>query len=892
MPSVYVALARIAGFFQHHRHDVEFHLELREHIAMAIDDKMRGGLPPEEARRTVLVELGGVTQLREEARAARGLPWLDGFLLDLKLAIRQLRRNTGFTIAAVVTLALGIGANAAMFSVVRGVLLRPLPNDDEAHLLYLRQSASGLGVENAWFSVPEINDLRGRLTKITRLAEFSTTQPTLFGLGEAREVRSGVVDGGFFEVMGLRASLGRLIGPADDGPGVPGVVVLTHRFWNGALGSDPTVVGKAVRLGGQSATVIGVLEPAAPYPEETEIIANMVTSPHHLSATMVTEREHRMTEVFGRMAPNTDLAAVRAELQTAYGGIQRSYPEIYTPHARFQLNVVPLREQLNSRATTILTVLLVAAGLIFVVACANVINLVLARTARRESELAVRAALLPSTMAVRRTLLVESLLLCGVGATAGVVIAQPMVSLLARFTARYSVRAVDFQLDATPLWIGVALALVAAVLLAFAPSLPKPGRAVQRSTGTSARRLQVFAIAQIAASFMLLSGAAAVVRTLLALEQTSPGFQTANVLAVNLPPGGLGRTAAETLTFYRNVRARLGELPDVAHVVIGSNVPWRDIGGGPTRLNPRPGGMQFTAEGAAAAPSGEKPQARGRAVSSGFFSALGIRILAGREFNDNDTAGAERVVIVSASVAAALFPGQDAVNRQFRWSDPVARLVNFSEEPRRIIGVVADIDDEQVDPQTNMTVYHPFEQEVAGGRLFVVTRGTKPYVLVSQVERIVKGLAPTQPVEQASTLEDIRAQVLSPARVNTIVLGVFAGVALLISVIGIGAVLAFSVSGRTREFGVRLAIGSPPKQLLLIVLKQGVVIVAAGIAAGVTLGWALTRVAGAYIPGMQLPGAAALTGATALLVTTGLGAALGPAIRAARTNPVRALKCE
>src|SRR5258708_2690663 len=193
--------------------------------------------------------------------------WGTGLFQDLRFSIRQLRRNPGFTLAAVLTLALGIGANAAIFSVVRGVLLRPLPNHDEARLLYLRQSALGLGVENAWFSVPEINDLRGRLTRITRLAEFSTTQPTMFGLGEPREVRAGVVDGGFFEVMGLHASLGRLIGPADDGPGVPGVVVLTHRFWTGALGSDPTVLGRTVRLGGQSATVIGVLEPAAPYPE-------------------------------------------------------------------------------------------------------------------------------------------------------------------------------------------------------------------------------------------------------------------------------------------------------------------------------------------------------------------------------------------------------------------------------------------------------------------------------------------------------------------------------------------------------------------------------------------------------------------------------------------------
>jgi predicted permease len=700
------------------------------------------------------------------------------------------------------------------------------------------------------------------------------------------------VDGRFFEVMGLRPVLGRLIGPDDDGAKAAGVVVLTNRFWTGALGADPSVVGKTVRLGGQSAVVIGVLEPAAPYPEETEIIANMVTSPHHLSATMVTEREHRMTEVFGRMAPGADLQAVRAELQAAYTGITGAFPAVYTPRAHYQVSVVPLREQLTARARTILLVLLGASSLIFVVACANVVNLVLARTVRREPELAVRAAILPNAMALRRTLLAESLLLCGLGALAGVLIAQPMVTLLARFTARYSVRALDFQLDSTPLWIGVALALIAAVLLAFVPSLPAPGVGSRRSTAMSKRRLQGFAIAQIAASFLMLAGAATVIRTLLAFERSSPGFQTENVLAVNMPTGGLGRTAAQTRTFLRDVRQQLSGLPGIQHVVVGSNVPWRDVGGGPTRLNPRPGGMQFAIEGGATSASGDRPQARGRAVSPGFFSALRIPLLAGREFTDDDTTGSERVVIISASIARAMFPGQDAVNRQFHWADPVARFVNFSEEPRRVVGVVADLDDEQVDPRSPMTVYHPMEQEGGGSRLFVVTQGANPYGLVPQIERSIRELAPNQPLEQAATLDDIRARVLSPARVNTIVLSVFAGVALMISVIGIGAVLAFSVSGRRREFGIRLAIGCPPVQLLLGVLRQGVVMAAAGIAVGGFLGWALSALAGAYVSGLEFPGALALIGAGSLLVVATVVASLVPAVRAGRTDPTLALRTE
>jgi hypothetical protein len=302
--------------------------------------------------------------------------------------------------------------------------------------------------------------------------------------------------------------------------------------------------------------------------------------------------------------------------------------------------------------------------------------------------------------------------------------------------------------------------------------------------------------------------------------------------------------------------------------------------------------MQFAAEGGTVSASGDRPQARGRAVSPGFFSALNIPILAGREFTDDDTAGAQPVVIVSASLARAMFPGQEAVNRQFRWSDPVARFVNFSEDPRRIIGVVADLDDERVDPAAPMTVYHPFEQEVAGGRVFIVTQGTNPYSLVPEIERSVRELSGNQPVERAATLTDIRAHVLSPARVNTIVLSVLAGVALLISIIGIGAVLAFSVSGRKREFGIRLALGSQPSELLQGVLRQGFLMAVGGIVCGVFIGWALSGLAGASISGLELPGVLPLAGTAALLLIATLLAALIPALRASRTDPVQALRAD
>src|SRR5215475_8579622 len=394
------------------------------------------------------------------------------FLHDLRVARRSLARAKGLTVTVTLTLALGIGANAAIFSVVRGVLLRPLVNRGEDRLIYIRQSARGIGAENVAFSVPEIQDLRERVKSLTAFGDFSTIGFTMVGLGEPREVRAGVVGGSYFEVMGLRPALGRLLDAKDDGPNAAGAAVLTYRFWTTTLNGDPSVIGKTIRLGERSATVVGVLEPSVPYPAETEIIANVVTSPHHLSATMVTGRVHRMTELFGRLAPGADLEQARAELRAVHGAIVKEHPEAYSAKADFRIEALRLRDQITSRARTVLLVLLASSALIFVIACSNVANLILARTVRRESVLSVRTALGASRGSLRRMLLAESLLLCGAGAALGIISAQPMVAVLARYASRFSVRALDLTVDSSLLWVGSALAIVAAVVLAFVPRLP------------------------------------------------------------------------------------------------------------------------------------------------------------------------------------------------------------------------------------------------------------------------------------------------------------------------------------------------------------------------------------------------------------------------------------
>jgi putative ABC transport system permease protein len=816
------------------------------------------------------------------------------FRRDVTYAFRSLSAAKGLTLTVVLTLALGIGANAAIFTLVRGVLLRPLVNRDEDRLIYIHHSASGLGMDNSLFSVPEMQELRESVKSLTEIGDFSTIGFTMHGLGEPREVRAGVVGGNYFHVMGLHPVLGRLLDARDDGPDAPGAVVLTYRFWSTSLHSDPAVLGKVLRLGSfgtRTATIVGVLEPSIPYPSETEIIANVVTSPHHLSATMVTGRLHRMTELFGRLAPGATLEQARAELRTVHAGMMKQHPDGYPVKDDYRIDAVLLRDQITSKARTVLWVLLAASGLVFIIACSNVANLILSRTIRREGELAIRAALGASTAALRRVLLAESLLLCGAGAALGVLSARPMVAVLARYASRFSVRALDLTVDSSMLWVGAGLAIVAAALLAFVPRLPSGDGAAGinvssgsvRMTGGSTRRLRAFAITQIAASFVLLAGAAVLLKTLLVLQAVNTGVDTRRVLAINVPVISYGRTDVQVLDFYREAIRRVHELPGVDGVAVGMLTPWREGG----ELGP---GLQFTAEGYVRGTAEDDPRGQFRIISPGFFGALGVPIIAGRDFNEADRKDGEPVAIISQTVARRMFPNQEALNRHIRWTDPLLKFIDMKPAPMRVVGIAADIDDAHLIPGPTLTVYQPFGQgPFFGGRLFVHVR-TDPYALISPISRTIRGLSADQPVERAATLEDVRAEVLTPDRLNAMVFGGFAMVALLIAVVGVAGVLAFSVSARTREFGIRLAIGSQPRHLLGRVIGEGTVITALGIGAGLASGYLLQMVAGSYFDSLKMPGVWVVAGAAGLLLAAAVAASAWPAFRAARVDVIQALR--
>jgi predicted permease len=496
-------------------------------------------------------------------------------------------------------------------------------------------------------------------------------------------------------------------------------------------------------------------------------------------------------------------------------------------------------------------------------------------------------------------LLAESLLLCGAGAAIGVVIAQPLVTILARYASRFSVRALDLTVDSSLLWVGVALAVVAAVILAFVPRLPSANASngmnlasgSVRITSSTSRRQRAFAVTQIAASFVLLAGACMLITTLIALQTIQTGFDTRRVLVVDVPAPSNGRTPQQVLDFYKESIRQIDALPGVTETAVGMIAPWRDAGGGFGV------GVQFSGDGHVHGK--DDPRALWRTISPGFFTALGVPMIAGRDFTALDDQTREPVAIISATLAQQMFPGQDPINRHVYWTDPVLEYIPGTAaekarvtSPQRIVGVVADVDDEHIVPVPTSTIYGSYaDGGMFGGHLFIHTTGN-PYALVTPVTKIIRQMAADEPVEHAATLEDIRAKVLAPDRLNSLVFGVFAAVALLIAVVGVAGVLAFSVSARTREFGIRLALGSQPGNILKSVVTEGAVMAGVGVLAGAAFGLVAARVAGSYFGDLKMPGALPVIVSALVLLGAAVVASMLPAARAARIDVIQALRSE
>ena len=887
------ALARIGGLFTRHRGDDDLRDELLAHLEMETAEYVRRGMRPDEARRKALLASGGMAQAVEAVREQRGLPWIDGVAADLRYALRSLRRSPAFAAIVVLTIALGMGANTAIFSVVHGVLLKPLPHRDGDRLVYLRQSSEGAGGENSSFSVPEVRELRNGVPSLAGIAEYSPWFHVLQGEQEAVRIDVGLVTGNFFEVMGLSPVLGRLTRPSDDGTGVPPVMVLTHDFWIRRYGGDSSIVGKRLRVDGMPVMVIGVMQPAPFFPNRVDALLNMVVSPHHLSAQMVEAREHRMTEVVARLAPGASLEQARREVAAVYARMQRDHRQAYDPGAHYRISLVPFRDALGERARLTMWLLMGAAAFVMVIAAANVANLTLMRGVRREHELVVRAALGAGVPRLRRLLLVENLVLTFLGAVLGVIIAFDGIGLLTSLAARYSSRANEIQLDVVTLGFTLLLSITLAVVLSFVASLPKEGTFASQISAAGHRmsgnlrkqRLQRgLVIAQIAVSVVLLAGAGLLTRTMIQLSDVSTGLRTEEVLTMTVPllnPARLdAATDATNKELYDRMRQEIRRLPGVIEVGLGSTMPLRRT----------PLDFDVKAEGKSLPTGQAAPHADFRTASPEYFRAAGIPVLVGREFSPRDRAGSGRVVVINKAFADAFFPGETPIGKRMALTGEVLRFTPITDEWRTIVGVVGNTQDGGLDADQRLVVFAPFAQEFAilGG--LVIRADSNVSHLTAAARRIVRDIAPTVPIQDVMTVAQIKDQSVSPRRLNAALVSSFGILAVIIAAVGIAGVLAFSVSARTNEIGIRMSLGADGSRVQRMIIKEGSVLLGVGLALGIVGALVVARVIRGLLFGVAPHDPVTFLGVALMMATIGLVACWIPARRAARIDPAISMR--
>jgi predicted permease len=809
---------------------------------------------------------------------------------DLRYAFRSLARARGFSLTVMLTLGLGIGATTAIFSVVRGVLLKPLPHRDGDRLIYLRHSINGPGGENIVFSVPEINDFRQSAKTLGGIAEYSSMTYSLRGESDAIRINVGLVTGNYFNVMGLSPVLGRLLNDGDDGTKVPPVMVLTHEFWMKRFGGDRSVIGRKVIVDGKPVEIVGVVQPAPYFPQRMDALLNMVISEHHTSALMVQGRTHRMTEMIARLAPGATIEQARSEVTAIRSRVQKDYREAYDPGSGYRVAVIPFQEVLGEKAKLTLWLLMGAAAFVMIISCANVANLTLMRGVRREQELVVRAALGAGVARLRRLLLVENLVLASFGAILGLIIALGGVRLLISLAERYSPRAGEIQLDGTVLGFTLLLTLAVALLLSFVASLPKEGAlasavaaGVHRVSGSLRKqRLQRgLVVAQIAVSVMLLTGAGLLTRTMLQLSEVKSGLKTENVLTMEVPLAIGERSDPDARALYDRMRLELGAIPGVRDVGIGSVMPLRS-----TLFQ-----LDVKAEGRQLANGEAQPRADFRTANPDYFRAAGIPLLKGREFRETDRDSAGRVVIINKTLADQFFPTRDPIGQRIAWTGDVLRFIGISGDWRTVVGVVGDTKDGGLDAEPRPVVFEPFAQEqVFQGGGLVINSAAAPTALVPAATRIVRNIAPHEPIEHVMTVSQIRDESVAPRRLNAMLVSSFSILAVIIAAVGIAGVLAFSVSARTNEIGIRMSLGADSGRVLRMVLMEGGVLLAFGLALGIGGALFATRLIRGLLFGVAPQDPVTLLGVALMMAAVGIAACWLPARRAAKIDPAVAMR--
>ncbi len=826
---------------------------------------------------------------RRETMIKRLPPALDSLRANLQFARRSLLREPGYAVAFVITLCLGIGVNTATFSVVNGVLLRPLPYPEADRLVFLSQPAEQRGSSNIQFSLIEVEDLRSRSQMLEELVEFGDIDFIVQAGDGAYRATGGLVTPNFFAVLGMRAQLGRTLHADDFGDGAAPVAVLTHEYWERAHGGDPSAVGGILDLTGERAEIVGVLAPGAHYATvagRQDFYVNYAADEHYRSATMQGERAHRMTTVFGRLAADATLDQANAELQQIAAAFGEAYPEDYPVDWGLSLQVTPWKEQITGEARPTLLLLLATAGIALFAACANVANLTLMRVARREGELAVRAAMGAGRARLRWLLLSESLLLTLTGAAGGLLVAWAGIDVLVAYVSRFTVRTGEIGIDARVLGFTTLVAVIAASAFALLPGLGAGPQNLATASGSSratsgGRRRHAqrgLVICQFAMAFVLLVAAGLMLRTLMNLYQVDPGFDLENVLRVDASKFGWRSNRADGIEERRQFSdalvAELSAHPAILSGAVASSVP---LAGG---AQPQ----RFVFDGGAAEAGGSISTSM-PFVSGGYFATVGVELLSGRTFDGLvDRPESTRVAVIDRTMARHYFGDVSPVGRRLGIPIPAQPTWWYT-----IVGVVADSKVTALQDEDVHTLYRAESQVRPPSTVLVRVRG-EPGAVTSYVLDTIRRLDPERAIENVQTLAEARQEYVAPQRLNATLFGLLAGLAVAIAAVGIAGTLSFFVSQRRREIGVRVALGADRGNVLGLVVREGAVLAALGMGIGLVVALLLSTSLSSFLFDVRPADPMTLVATAVLLSLVGIGASLVPARHAVRIDPIEALR--
>jgi putative ABC transport system permease protein len=868
---------RLMPLVRRNRLERELDAELQFHIDMLAAQNVASGMRPDDARREALRAFGALDAVKANVRDA----WLSRFVevvwQDVRYGLRSMRRSPGFALAVIGTMALGIGANTAVFSVVNSVLLRPLPYADGERLVVLRQARPRAGVPDIGFSALDIADYR-RSRSVTDVAEFHNMWFILLGRNEPERVSTEVVSANFFDLLGIRPLYGRTFVPADDRPGAPAVLVLSHSYWQRSFGGDPGVVGRVFRMNDRPHTVIGVMPPMPDFPEPVDVYMPTSACPFRSAPEMASDRAMRMSGAIGRVHPDVTLTKAQADLQLTAASLVRTYPTKY-PTDGLTATATPLQDELTRHARPTLLILLATTAFVLLIVCASVANLIVARIVGRERELAVRAALGAGRSRLIRQMLTESLLLSAAGGALGLVLAIFSLEALVAFAGRLTARAAETSIDARVLLFTLGLTVLTGVTFGIVPAsgARRDTAASLRDAGRSTERRHLLRssliVAQVAISFMLLIAAGLTLRSIVKLQELDPGFRTDNILTMRIALNFTKYRGAKILEFWQTFEHGLTALPGVIDAAGGGTFPLNSTG----LFN-----ATFQMENHPLGPGETPPRVDVHVATPGYFRTIGQPLLRGRIFTNADGTPDREVVVINESMARHYWPDVDPIGRRISGDQ--------GKTWARIVGVVQDARQQLATAPADQ-VYVPLsENDPMLTMNWLVHTNLPEGVMEREIKGLVRSIDPDQPVEQFRTMDEVRGESLQAPRTAATLLGIFALLALIITAAGLAGVVAYWVNQRTQEFGIRMALGAPRTGVARLVLRQGVQFVLIGLAIGLAGALALTRWIASLLFEVQPTDALTFLAVSAVMVTVAVLACLIPARRAASVDPIVALR--